>query len=53
MLNLIVHGRHLAIDVAGILTALYAHQRRLKDCSPVTDNPHLSHPRFRNAAFPV
>ncbi|MGF6660913.1 two-component system sensor kinase FixL [Paraburkholderia atlantica] len=34
MINLIVHGRHLAIGVAGILTALHAQPRHMGQSSP-------------------
>jgi two-component system sensor kinase FixL len=44
MINLIVHGRHLAIGVASMLAALYAHQRQLKDFSSATDTPRTRHP---------
>ncbi|MBB5410215.1 two-component system sensor kinase FixL [Paraburkholderia sp. HC6.4b] len=54
MINLIVYGRHLAIGVAGILTALHAQPRHMGQCGPSqidnarNDGPPLSgHDRSR------
>jgi two-component system sensor kinase FixL len=47
MLNLMLHGRHLAIGVAGVLTTLYAQQRQLKDFSSAADTAGINPPPLR------